>query len=352
MDISGAMRQITKPSLPSEPKPSKKGSWTFWVKILLSLGLLALVLLFVDLGEVAHIVARANLWFTFATMLLIWIDRGLMAYKWSPLLRALDVHVPFFILFRLYSVAALVGILLPLPMGQEAFRVYSLSRYRVSARTVVASIIAERIIGFVAVLIFAAFSLGLAFYLMRDQWFEVAGLALPLAVGGVAITALVAAVLAVRKNWTGRLVGWFIAHPIADKLYQVYLNFYEFSNHHRTIAIVSAWTMLEQLAPVAAAFLLVRALHINVSFLELAAIVPLVVLAIRIPISFEGFGVQEGLYVGLLALVGVPAVEALVLSAFMRVLHLVCALPWGIHYLLTGSQEVLLNQHTTRVKPE
>ena len=62
-------------------------------------------------------------------------------------------------------------------------------------------------------------------------------------------------------------------------------------------------TFLAQLVPVATGFLLFRALGIQVSTLELLAIIPLIILAIRLPISFDGIGIQEGLYVGLFALV-------------------------------------------------
>ena len=50
-------------------------------------------------------------------------------------------------------------------------------------------------------------------------------------------------------------------------------------------------------------FLLAQALHIDVSLVELVAIIPLIVLIVRLPLSIQGFGVQEGLYVALFSLV-------------------------------------------------
>ena len=350
MDISEAMRQITKPSIPSEPKPSKKGRWIFLLKLLLSLGLLGGVLYFVDFREVAGILLRLNPWYLLAFAALFYLDRALMAYKWSPLLQALNVRVPFSILFRIYSVAPLVGMVLPATIGGDAFRVYSLARYQVSARSVLTSIIVERMIGFIAMLLLATFSLGLAFYLMRDRWADFAGLGwVLLLLAGLAL-ALLLLMRVARSKWMMDTAVRLSRFPIVGKLHALYVQFWEFRNHRRALAVTSAWTLLEQLAPIAGNFLLIRALQIDVSLLELVAIVPLIVLAIRMPLSLEGIGVQEGLYVGLLALVGISSAEALLLSAATRVMGLLCTLPWGLHYILSGQQGNLVNQQITRVE--
>jgi len=78
-------------------------------------------------------------------------------------------------------------------------------------------------------------------------------------------------------------------------------------------------------------------LHIDLSPLELMAIIPLTMLATRLPISLDGLGVEEGIYVVLFALIGVSASEAFLLSATERVLSLICLLPWGIHFIFKGS---------------
>jgi glycosyltransferase 2 family protein len=332
------MRQITKPSIQSEPGPAKKRRGTFLVKLLLSLGLLGVVLYFVDFREFGSILVSLNPWYLLAFAALFYLDRALMAYKWSPLLQALNVRVPFPVLFRIYSVAPLVGMVLSVTIGGDAFRVYSLARYRVSAQTALVSIIVERMIGFVVMLALTAVSLGLAFYLMRDKWVDFGGLSwLLLSLAGLVLILRLLACGAGSQRAMGLRV-WLARFPMAGKLRALYTQLWEFRNYRRALAVTSAWTFLEQLVPIAANFLLINALHIDVSLLELVAIVPLIVLTIRMPISFEGIGLQEGLYVGLLALVGVSSAEALLLSAASRVMGVLCPLPWGFHYILTRHQ--------------
>jgi uncharacterized protein (TIRG00374 family) len=309
------------------------------------------VVYLVDFQKAVDTLLNLNPWYLLPYAALYFLDRALMAYKWNILLVVLKVQVPFLILFRSCSVAPLVGMVLPATIGGDAFRVYSLTRHKLSAQAILASIIVERIIGFCAILLLSAISLGLVFYLMGDQWTQFAGLGWLL----LLLTALTIAVFLVsqglRGGWVKGLAARFSKYPLVGKLYAFWAKFWEFKNHRGAIAIVFGWTFLEQLVPVGWNFFLVKALHMDVSLLELVAVIPLIVLAIRLPISFEGIGVQEGLYVGLLALVGIPPAQALLLSTATRIMNAVCAVPWAIHYIVRKNQGAFVDQQTSDIDP-
>jgi uncharacterized protein (TIRG00374 family) len=328
------MVEQLKPHTQVKGNRPKAGRWQLAFKVLLSVGLLVVVFLFVDFSEMFRVVARVNVWLILAGFGVLWIDRALMAYKWRPLLQVLKVHVPYLVLLQIYSVAPLVGMLVPLPISQEAFRMYSLSQYGASLKAVLASIIVERMIGFIAMLVLASISLGIALYLLGDAWPQFAGVAFPLVAGSGAVLALLLAAITIRRDWARKIVGKLSRFAIMAKLLQLSAQLAQFKGHRRTVAAVTGWTFLEQMVPIILTFVMVRALQIDASFIELVAIVPLVVLANRIPISFDGLGVQEGLYVGLFALAGVSVAEALILSTLMRIVGLLAALPWGLHYIL------------------
>jgi uncharacterized protein (TIRG00374 family) len=267
-----------------------------------------------------------------------------MAYKWGLLLHRFNIRVPLFTLTRIYLAAFTIGALLPTTIGGDLFRLYSLSRYKTNVEAVIASIFIERFIGVLAAVALAFISLGLIFYLMEGQWHHFDELAWSLIAMVVIGTAGVAALWIMLKITEGKMQLPITRLPlirIMGKLRQTLAMCYEFKSYRGILSVVSGWTFIEQAFSVVVTFLLALALQIDVSILELLAVVPLIILAIRIPISFEGIGVQEGLYVGLLGLVGVPGVEALVLSALTRVLFIACSLPWGIHFLFSANREVL-----------
>jgi uncharacterized protein (TIRG00374 family) len=324
----------------------KKGRWQFAGKLLLSLGLLGLVLYFVDFRELGDIVVNLDSWYLTACIAITYLDRALMAYKWNLLLRVADVRVPFSLLFRTYLISPLIGILLPSSIGSDLFRVYHLSRYSIDALSVVAAIIVERVIGFIALLLLTLVSLGIALYLMRDSWpyFKEVGAALLLC--GVIAAGLIGTALRSFKFVVYRLGSRFANHPFVDKLRQAYVLYSEYRNHFGIVLIVTAWTFVELMTSIFSNFLLVRALHVNVSLLEVVAMLPLIMLAARLPISLNGIGVVEGLAVAMFGLVGVSAAETLLLTTLGRAIWILCGFPWAIHYLFKGHQVSVRTQDT------
>jgi uncharacterized protein (TIRG00374 family) len=315
-----------------------KRRFSWWLRILLSAILVVVVLSFVELRELKESVARMNMQYVLAVLLLIQADRLLMAYKWNRLLAALDVSVPLFSLFRIYSVSSLAGILLPSTVGGDMFRLYSLAQYTGRSENVFASMIVERMIGLVVQLVLTTCSLGLAFYLIGDiapYFKQVARLIISVTVIALALIGLIRGVF--RGN-IGKLSARVSNHSLVKRLRQVYEMCWAYQSHPRTTIVVFAWTVLEQMGPLAANILLVRALFINVSLLGLIVTIPIITLATKLPISVDGIGVQEGLYVALLGLVGVSASAAFSLSLLTRVLQLLSALPWGVHYIMRSGR--------------
>jgi hypothetical protein len=329
----------------------RRSWWGFVLKLNLSLGLIGLIIYFVDFQVLVDSIVNLNPWYLGVVFILIYVDRGLMAYKWNQLLRAVNIGVPFTLLFRTYLIAPMVGMLLPSTIGGDIFRVYTLSRHKADARAVLASIVMERVIGFVAMLALVTVSLGLAFYLLRDSWAYFKAFGVVILLGAVVAAGMIGVALGGFRKVADHLASRLANLPFVNKLHQIYLVYSEYRHHHCTLAIVYTWTFLEQMMPIVTSFLLVRAFHINVSFLELVTIIPLVILGMRLPITIHGLGVQEGLYVGLFGLVGVSAAEALLVSTAARVLEALCALPWAIHYIVKGREAALPEQLVNTVKP-
>jgi hypothetical protein len=264
-----------------------------------------------------------------------------MAFKWNILLRMVNVRLPFSLLFHVYSTLPIVGTVLPSTIGGDVYRFISLSKYKINGKNVLASMVVERVIATVATVLLALVSLGLAFYWMRGSWARSAGVAWTIGTGiGIVLVMFLVLVLSSKLDFN-RLSDHLARFSFVRKLLQVYLVSVDYLRDPRTLAIVSFWSLLVQFAPIIRSILIVRGLGIDVSLLEMLIVVPIIILATRMPISIDGLGVQEGLYVALFGLVGVSASEAFLMSTMMRVIELLAALPWGIHYLSRGRQKTL-----------
>lgn len=305
-----------------------------FLKLLLVLALLGVIFYLVDFKLLVDTVLNLNPLYLIPVIALIYIERVIAVYKWVPLLRKASVPINIPLLFRTYLVSTLVGMIFPTSIGSDLFRVYSLVRNGADGKAVFASIVAERVIAFVGMLLFVLLSLGIGFYFLRNnfEYFgQVAlllGVAAAIAVGFIAITMGRFRIIADKMAWK------LARYPGVGKLHRIYTIYSDYRNHRRTLALVFAWTLLQQLPPILANFFLARAFNIDATFLELVAIIPMIILGLRLPISFNGLGVQEGLYVGLFLLIGVSPTEALLISAAARALYMASALPWGIHYII------------------
>jgi glycosyltransferase 2 family protein len=115
------------------------------------------------------------------------------------------------------------------------------------------------------------------------------------------------------------------------KLARLYGSYREYRNHQGALLRFIAWSALEQCVPIIGVYLTAAALGRDVSFLSCAIFVPLIMTLTQFPISLDGYGVREGLYVYLFALVGVSNTDAFVIGLVSHVIANLSLLP-GFFY--------------------
>jgi uncharacterized protein (TIRG00374 family) len=100
-----------------------------------------------------------------------------------------------------------------------------------------------------------------------------------------------------------------------------------------TIAKFGALTVLEQVFSVLFPWTLALGLGVDVNLLLLLGVLPISTLISRLPISFDGLGVFEAVFVGLLVLAGIDAEAALAIAISGRIIQLFAFLPWWFAYV-------------------
>ena len=315
----------------------KRGKVGLLLRLSISLALLAVVFLFVDFDQLFEVLIDVNPWYLVAAVGLLYVDRVLMGYKWNLLLAVANVSVPLGVVVRIYLVSPIAQIFLPSTIGADLFRIYSLSRYKVDNGAVLASMVVERLTGLIATVFLVLISMIVVFFALRDMWSSIIPpvwiIVASAVFVGLAVLTSVVLIRLFRTPLSHRADGTSLVARALKKLHHVLSIALEYRKYPRTVSVVFGWTFLEQLLLLVLVLLIARALHIDVSPIQLFAIVPLTILAIRLPISLDGIGIQEGLYVALFALAGVSASEALLLSITRRAVVIFTTLPWGIYYI-------------------
>lgn len=248
----------------------------------------------------------------------------LSAMRWAAVLDALDVHAPFRRLLSLYFAGQFMSNVLPSTIGGDALRVTRLSRDTGEGPTVFASVVLERLTGWLVLPVIT-----LAGLLVNPGLREL-GEASALAAGVALVTLLLLTVVLLvtarqGKGIEGKLEthdGW--RRFTAATRYGLQHLVREPGPTARIIATGFAY----QLILIAAALMAARALNLpsGAGPTALLAFVPAVLTAQVLPISISGLGIREGLFVLFLHPLGVPRSQAVALGLLLYLLNLVVSL--------------------------
>ena len=290
-----------------------------------------------DPARVLASLASTRLSWVAAAIGLVLIDRSLMAYRWLLLLRAIEPgrQVAFGDVMRLFFISTFLGTFLPASVGGDAVRTVGLARMNVPAADALASVVVDRILGVVGVLLLAIPGLIIVRELVDTRLM----VAVAVATAGVTMASLLllfdSRVLAGVMRWlTRRHLPWL--DRISGRLLSAVR---QYGQHHRALVLVLIASVAVQMLRTLQAWFLGLALGISTGFLWYFAFVPLIVLFMALPLSFAGLGTSQIGFQYAFALVNVPDAQSLALSVLFLGLGLVGNVPGGILFMF-GSMDL------------
>ena len=279
------------------------------LKLAVSAGLIYVILRGVALEAVWRALGRADPWLLALAFAMFFLGYGITAWRWRILLAAQGVQAPLGYLVRSFMVAIFFNNFLPSTIGGDAVRVYDSWRAGGGKARAVAVVFTDRLFGMSALLLLATLAL----------WWAppaVAGLAglrgfLALALLGVG-GLLVAFFRGLGLPWLER----WRRHPglagrVLDRLAEAVA---AFRGRRDVVAKALGLSLLLQANVILHYLLIGWALHLPVPWPAYFLIVPIAILTMMLPVSINGIGVREGVFVFLLGLYGVARPEALALA--------------------------------------
>jgi uncharacterized membrane protein YbhN (UPF0104 family) len=298
----------------------------------LSLGLVAVVVWWVGPSQLRESLAGASPGWVLVVIGLHTGDRLLMSYKWHRLLRVRQLPVGLGEAVRAYYVSSFAGVFLPMTVGADLVRVAAMRDSRVPSRTVIASIALERGLGALSQAVFCALSLGLIVALRLDADVSVGWLGAAVAALLVLLTTLLPLSFRLASELAARLGD---RPGIGGKLAGLAAEYADWRAHPREIWVFLALTFLEGFFPIVTYLAAARALGVETSLIEMTALVPLVYLLARLPVSVAGIGVEQTSFVVAAATVlGMAAANAAAISFLVSPITLLIALlPGALAYV-------------------
>lgn len=303
------------------------------LRIAVAVGLTAWILWRADPARVLAATAVADWRWIGAAITLVLIDRALMAYRWMALLSALAPGScpPFPAVLRIFFVSTFVGSFLPSLAG-DVYRAYSLSRLNVSGAESAASVVMDRALGVLSMLIVALTALAFARELLT-----LPGVLMTVLIAGVGclvagaglyserVASLALGAAAMLPGRKAKLLGSGMVDAVR-----------RYATHHLELTVVLAASVAVQAIRVLQAYCLGIAIGITAPLWTYFVFVPLIVIVMQVPITISGLGTSQLMFELFFARVGVAAPQAVALSILFVALGIVGNLPGGLLYLTTS----------------
>ncbi len=305
-------------------------------RLIIAVGLTAYILWNAHPASVLRVTADADWRWIAAAVALLLIDRTLMAYRWMVLLRALTPgsRPPFSAVMRIFFVSTFVGTFLP-SVGGDLYRAYSLSRLKVSGVESAASVLMDRVLGVMSIVIVGVVALIPAPDGARNTW-----MLLTLALASIACVVAAVAVFSERAAVAGQRVAVRLPSERARRLAAGMIDAVRrYSRHHGELVNVLLMSVGVQMVRVIQAWCLGRALGIEAGLVMYFIFIPIVLLIMLLPITVNGLGTSQGAFGWLFGTIGVPAAAAVALSILFVALGVAGNLPGGILYVLGNRRE-------------
>jgi glycosyltransferase 2 family protein len=272
-------------------------------------------------------------WIT-AAVALVLADRALMAYRWMVLLRALTpgTRPPLAAVLRIFFASTFVGSFLPSLAG-DVYRAYSLSRLHVSGVESAASVLMDRALGILSMVVVAVVALSFAPNVrgmpgvLPTVLIATAGCVV--AAAGIYSEHVAAFATSMASVLPGRRAR-ALSVGLVDAVRR-------YARHHGELTAVLVASIGVQVLRVVQAYCLGRALGLSVPASVYFVFVPLVVIVMQIPVTTMGLGTGQLAFDVFFGAVGVPSADAVALSILFVALAIVGNLPGGLVYL-TGRQ--------------
>jgi len=308
----------------SDAGPLRKWAWPA-ARACVSAALIAALVAFVDWKSSFRTIAGIRplyiLWLFVISAAVIWIS----CMKWRLFLEELGNRTPVSRLFLLYMVGYFFNNFTPGNVGGDVVRGMMLGRGRREMGGSLGSVFMERYTGFVGLVLMAVAAVCLNPGIPVPPRVT----ALILAVSAGILCASVLLLFRPVEQAVLRLLDrfpWASARKAGSFVNVVF----SFRSKRAVLAKAMAWSLLFNLMAVVNVQAACAGLGVESDFLDLAVLVPMVLLVSAIPVSMNAIGIMEGAFVFFLAAAGYGREEALSVALVLRAKNLVVGLAGGL----------------------
>jgi len=243
------------------------------------------------------------------------------AVRWSALARPIGFRLPITTFIRRFFEGSFFSLCLPGSIGGDVIKAFRMSDSTTGRLLAGCTILADRFTGFAALAVLAATALLVQRYQL--------GTPAALGVGGLLLAAVMVP-LGFAVGMLDRVLAWLPEH---HRLRHFLGHLLPYQMRPSLLMRAVGWSMLVQMGGAFAVSLLGRSVGVHLPLATWFGSIPLVSLAMVLPISISGVGVREGGLAVLLEPHGVARDQAVAIGLLWFLTTIICGLIGGACFL-------------------
>ncbi|MDP8212467.1 MAG: lysylphosphatidylglycerol synthase transmembrane domain-containing protein [Candidatus Zapsychrus exili] len=304
-----------------------KNVLSFFMRIACSALLLFYLFKQIDIEGTINVIKSANMiYILYAGIVFLFINVFLL-YRWVIYIRALDLSVKLSSVTR-YFLAGLFGnLFLPSAIGGDLIKIIGLCKNSDKKPTVVASVLLDRLSGFIAIVLVAITAFTLGYNVIDDKT-----LLFPIVILGIVFFGFITVLFNERAySFACKIFNKF--PKIKNNLMELHYDIALLKNKKREGWKAIALSCLCQVIFSFTFYLTAKALHQDINIIYFLIFVPLICVAGALP-SIGGLGAREAGAAFLFAKIGVESGIAVSISLVNFLFMVIVGIIGGIIYAL------------------
>jgi len=287
--------------------PKKKDFFIFLLKFIFSFSIIAYLLIkIVPINDFLKVLKGANILWLLLSFSLHSLGLLISAYRWQILIQAQGDRVPLGFLAKSYLVGTFFNNFLPTRFGGDIVRIWDGSRYSRSVLKSSAIVLVERFTGIIVLLLFA-FVASLSRLEMAKK---IPIIWVSLLVGLLGLLFVLSFFMPFAKRILGKIPDKGYLKKIKAKVFEFRDVVLVYKDKKREFLKALFWAFLLQVNVILHYFLVGKALHLNISFIDYFIFIPIILIILIIPVTISGLGLREGIYIEIFKFYLIPAALA------------------------------------------
>ncbi|MDD2752250.1 MAG: lysylphosphatidylglycerol synthase transmembrane domain-containing protein [Candidatus Omnitrophica bacterium] len=271
--------------------------------------------------------------------LLLWaflvsvLNYVLCFFRWEMLLKAANIHLPKKRLVTSFSGGIFFNLFLPSSIGGDIARSIDLGKYTQRPKEVTATVLLDRLSGYVGLAVLVLFSLAIGFDLVKNN---------PIVLITIAVIIMILLVILLvlfNKSVFSRITK-LLDTPDAGRIKEMFVNLYQeihyFQKHKGVLLRNLLLSLVIQAVGPMAFYITAVALGMNqLNPIYFLIFIPIVGAVTLLPISIGGFGLRESTSVILFSKAGIAQSPAAAMALLNSFFIFIIGIIGGFIYVLT-----------------